>query len=44
MGSSTKRVTHLAHGMVVVEFFALAYGARIHGQSVDSFDDVAAWG
>jgi dTDP-4-amino-4,6-dideoxygalactose transaminase len=32
-----------AHGIAVVEDCAQAHGARIHGQSVGSFGDVAAW-
>ncbi len=33
-----------AHGIAVIEDCVQAYGARIHGQSVGSFGDVAAWG
>jgi dTDP-4-amino-4,6-dideoxygalactose transaminase len=33
----------LAHGIAVIEDCAQAHGARIHGQSVGSFGDVAAW-
>jgi dTDP-4-amino-4,6-dideoxygalactose transaminase len=32
-----------AHGIAVIEDCAQAHGARIHGQSVGSFGDVAAW-
>jgi len=32
-----------AHGLAVIEDCAQAHGARIHGQSVGSFGDVAAW-
>jgi dTDP-4-amino-4,6-dideoxygalactose transaminase len=32
-----------AHGIAVIEDCAQAHGARIHGQSVGSFADVAAW-
>lgn len=32
------------HGIAVIEDCAQAYGARIHGESVGSFGDVAAWG
>lgn len=32
-----------AHGIVVIEDCAQAHGARIHGQSVGSFGDAAAW-
>ena len=32
-----------AHGIAVVEDCAQAHGARIHGHSVGSFADVAAW-
>jgi len=32
-----------AHGLVVIEDCAQAHGARIHGQSVGIFGDVAAW-
>jgi len=32
-----------AHGIVVIEDCAQAHGARIDGQSVGSFGDVAAW-
>jgi dTDP-4-amino-4,6-dideoxygalactose transaminase len=32
-----------AHGISVIEDCAQAHGARIHGQSVGSFGDVAAW-
>ncbi|WP_411870147.1 DegT/DnrJ/EryC1/StrS family aminotransferase [Vulcanococcus limneticus] len=32
-----------AHGLAVVEDCAQAHGAHIHGQSVGSFGDVAAW-
>ncbi len=32
-----------AHGLAVIEDCAQAHGARIHGQSVGSFADVAAW-
>ena len=31
------------HGIAVIEDCAQAHGARIHGQSVGSFGDVAAW-
>ncbi len=33
-----------AQEIAVIEDCAQAHGARIHGQSVGSFDDVAAWG
>jgi dTDP-4-amino-4,6-dideoxygalactose transaminase len=33
----------LAHGIAVIEDCAQAHGARIQGQSVGSFGDVAAW-
>jgi dTDP-4-amino-4,6-dideoxygalactose transaminase len=33
-----------AHGFAVIEDCLQAHGARIHGQSVGSFGDVAAWG
>jgi dTDP-4-amino-4,6-dideoxygalactose transaminase len=32
-----------SHGIAVIEDCAQAHGARIHGQSVGSFGDVAAW-
>jgi len=32
-----------SHGLAVIEDCAQAHGARIHGQSVGSFGDVAAW-
>ena len=32
-----------AHGIAVIEDCAQAHGARIHGQPVGSFGDVAAW-
>jgi dTDP-4-amino-4,6-dideoxygalactose transaminase len=32
-----------AHGIAVIADCAWAHGARIHGQSVGSFGDVAAW-
>jgi len=32
-----------AHGLAVIEDCAQAHGARIHGQSVGSFGEVAAW-
>ncbi len=32
-----------AHGIDVIEDCAQAHGARLHGQSVGSFGDVAAW-
>ena len=32
-----------AHGLAVIEDCAQAHGARIHGQSVGSYGDVAAW-
>ena len=32
-----------AHGIAVIEDCAQAHGARIHGHSVGSFGDVAAW-
>ena len=32
-----------AHGLVVIEDCAQAHGALIHGQSVGSFGDIAAW-
>jgi len=32
-----------AHGIAVIEDCAQAHGARIHGESVGSFGDVAAW-
>jgi dTDP-4-amino-4,6-dideoxygalactose transaminase len=32
-----------AHGIAVIEDCAQSHGARIHGQSVGSFGDVAAW-
>jgi len=32
-----------AHGIAVIEDCAQAHGARIHGQSVGSYGDVAAW-
>ena len=31
------------HGIAVIEDCAQAHGARIHGQSIGSFGDVAAW-
>ncbi|WP_254988944.1 DegT/DnrJ/EryC1/StrS family aminotransferase [Cyanobium sp. ATX 6E8] len=36
-------MTQIAHGIAVIEDCAQAHGARIHGQSVGSFGDVAAW-
>ena len=33
-----------AHGNAVIEGCTQAHGAHIHGQSVGSFGDVAAWG
>jgi dTDP-4-amino-4,6-dideoxygalactose transaminase len=42
-GASTKRVTQLALGIALIEACSQVHGARIHGQSVGSFGDVAAW-
>jgi dTDP-4-amino-4,6-dideoxygalactose transaminase len=36
-------VTQVAHCIAPIEDCAQAHGARIHGQSVGSFGDVAAW-